>query len=84
MARLTLTGKTIKLRQGVADMRSHEVLQGLFGDVLAQLPEFQAGLLVEAYGAGKVIRVSMVQNPRGKNRRTAFQWLVGDDQEGSA
>jgi len=76
VARLTLTGKTITLPQGVTNIRSHEVLQDLFGEVLAQLPELRALLLVEAFFAGKVIRVSMVQNSRGKKPRMAFQWIV--------
>ncbi len=75
MARLTLTGKTIKLPQGVTDVRSHEFLQSLFGEVLAQLPQMQAVLLMEAYGGGKVIHAAM-QRSRGK--KTAFQWFVDE------
>jgi hypothetical protein len=80
MARLTLTGKTIKLPRGVTDIRSHEFLQSLFAEGLAQLPQLQAVLLVEAYGVGKVIRVSM-ENSRGKKHRAAFQWIVGDGKD---
>lgn len=78
MGRLTLTGKSVKLPQGVTNIRSHEVLQSLFGQGLSQLAQLQAELLVEAYFAGKVIQLAMVQSSRRK--KTAFQWFVDDKQ----
>jgi hypothetical protein len=83
MARLILTGKAIKLRQGVVDIRSHQVLSDLFGEALSQLPQLQAVLLAESYGAGNVIRLSM-QRSRGKKHQAAFQWIVTDDHNGNS
>ncbi len=78
MARLTLTGKTIKLQQGVSDSRAHQVLLDLFGEALSQLPQLQAVLLVEAYGAGKPSG-SRWKTLAAKSTAPRFQWIVGDD-----
>jgi len=59
--------------------RSHEVLRGLFGEVLEQLSEEDAFRLVEAYVAGKVIDLEMAINSRGKEHRTAMRLSISDD-----
>jgi hypothetical protein len=80
MARLTLTGETITLPEGVTHTRSHEVLQTLFGQVLAQLSEDDAFRLCEAYiREGKVIEIAIAQNSRGKEHRPAFRLGIADD-----
>jgi len=75
----TLTGRTIKLPKGVINTSSHEVLQGLFEQVMEQLSEEDAFRLCAAYVAGKVIDLEIALNSRGKEYRTAMRLSIGED-----
>jgi hypothetical protein len=63
----------------MTNSRSHEVLRGLFVEVLEQISEEDAFRLVEAYVAGKVINLEMALNSRGQEHRTAVRLSISDD-----
>ena len=59
--------------------REHSVLRTLLKEVLHQTPHDQAIKLIEAYKAGKVLRLAIGGSSRGENCKCAFQWGTATD-----